>query len=85
MVRLTVMTAATAILCAGMPSFAANSNGQTLTSKRQMASQIIGCMRKKMAVDRQISYNDAARACKDQVAHGPSANGTLVASDSGDK
>ncbi len=64
----------------GLPAFGADST-HTLPSKRQFVSQVINCMRKRMAVDKNISYNQAAKFCKDEVtrlAAGPD-SGTLVA------
>jgi hypothetical protein len=39
----------------------------SFAAKRQFASQVIGCMKKRMAADRYISYNEAAKVCKEQV------------------
>jgi hypothetical protein len=54
------------------------------SAKRQFASQVINCMRKRMADDKHISYNQAAKICKDEVSkqtEGADA-GPLVAADS---
>jgi hypothetical protein len=54
------------------------------SAKRQFASQVINCMRKRMANDKYISYNQAAKICKDEVSKqtdGADA-GPLVAADS---
>jgi hypothetical protein len=55
----------------------------SLAAKRQFASQVIGCMRKRMATDKYISYNQAARACKDEVIkqNDGAETGPLVAAD----
>jgi hypothetical protein len=37
-------------------------------TKHQMIAKTLGCMRKRMSIDRVISYNEAAKACKDQLA-----------------
>ena len=42
--------------------------GHSFAAKRQFASQVIDCMRKRMAVDKNIPYYQAAKTCKDQVA-----------------
>jgi hypothetical protein len=65
----------------GTQAIAQDTSSQPALSKRQMVVQIVGCMRKEMAVDRSISYNAAAKACKDQVSklNDHSASGTLVA------
>jgi hypothetical protein len=36
-------------------------------SKRQMLAQIVGCMKKRMSANKNSSYNEAMKACKDQV------------------
>ena len=46
--------------------FAANPP-HSFSAKRQFVSQVVGCMKKRMAADQHISYNAAARACKEQV------------------
>jgi hypothetical protein len=38
-----------------------------VATKRQMVNQVVDCMRKRMSNDRKVSYNEAARTCKDQV------------------
>ncbi len=66
----------------GSPALGADST-HSLSSKRQFVGQVINCMRKRMAVDKSISYNQAAKLCKVEVAQheiGPAA-GTLVAAD----
>jgi hypothetical protein len=53
-------------------------------AKRQFVSQVVSCMRKRMASDKYISYNQAAKTCKDEVTKqldGTNA-GPLVAADS---
>ena len=40
---------------------------QSTMSKRQMMAQVVNCMKKRMSVDREISYNAASKVCKDQV------------------
>jgi len=41
---------------------------QPPATKRQAAGMVIDCMRKRMATDRLISYNEAAKVCKQEVA-----------------
>jgi len=55
----------------------------SLAAKRQYASQVIGCMRKRMANDKYVSYNQAAKICKDEVTKQLDASdtGPLVAAD----
>jgi hypothetical protein len=56
----------------------------SVSAKRQFVSQVISCMRKRMANDKYVSYNQAAKICKDEVTKqldGSNA-GPLVAADS---
>jgi hypothetical protein len=79
---LTITAMAGAIFVSGQ-AFPVDSTGQPAMGRRQMAVQIVGCMKKRMAADKLISYNEAAKACKGQISK-RSANsppGTLVASD----
>jgi hypothetical protein len=39
----------------------------SISAKRQFASQVITCMRKRMASDKYVSYNQAAKTCKEEV------------------
>jgi hypothetical protein len=43
----------------------------------------VSCMKQRMSTDRSISYNAAAKACKEQISRqsGDLPSGTLVASD----
>jgi len=52
-------------------------------NKHQMIGQVIACMRKRMAADQKISYNEASRSCKEQVMRQieGSVSGALVAAD----
>ncbi|HTB27609.1 MAG TPA: hypothetical protein VK715_01545 [Steroidobacteraceae bacterium] len=53
------------------------------SAKRLFVSQVVNCMRKRMADDKHISYNQAAKICKDEVSkqtEGADA-GPLVAAD----
>jgi len=63
-------------------AFAADAS-HSLAAKRQYASQVIGCMRKRMANDKYISYNQAVKICKDEVSKqlDSSDTGPLVAAD----
>ncbi len=56
---------------------------RSLSAKRQFVSQVIGCMRKRMATDKYISYNQAAKLCKEEVTRqlDGSDAGPLVAAD----
>ena len=77
---------ATIIMMAGLltaaPGLAADS-GHSLYARRQFFTQVVSCMRKRMAVDKAISYNQAAKVCKEEVTRqGDGSNaGPLVAAD----
>ena len=80
--RLIVVSVIAGGLFAGSSGFAADSQ-RTWSTKRQYFTQVVGCMKKRMAADKGISYNQAAKVCKDQVTRqhdGPEA-GPLVAAD----
>jgi hypothetical protein len=86
--RIAVNLAATGIVLSGVilvgaPANADDSASQRTMSKRQTIVQMVGCMRKRMAASQSRSYNDAMKACKDQLNkesdNAPS--GALVASD----
>jgi hypothetical protein len=51
----------------GTQGLAVDSTGQPSISKRQMIVQMVGCMRKRMSANRSSSYNEAMKACKDQM------------------
>jgi hypothetical protein len=61
-----ILGCATAVL-ASSPAFSSDWNAQPRSVKRQMASQMISCMKKRMYGDRLISYNEAAKRCRDEV------------------
>ena len=66
--RVPVVIAMLGALFAGMQSSAVDFRNHPLSVKRQAASMVIGCMKKRMSTDRSISYNAAARVCKEEVA-----------------
>jgi hypothetical protein len=55
----------------------------SFATKRQMVTQVVDCMRKRMSSDRRISYNEAAKTCKDEVHRRfeDASSGPLVAAD----
>jgi hypothetical protein len=81
--RLVPRIALTAVIAVGTQAHAVDSTSQSTTSKYQTIAQLVGCMRKRMSANKGRSYNEAMKACKDQVNkesdHLPS--GALVASD----
>ncbi len=67
MMRLLTFVAMSAAMFVGARGIAADAMNQAPISKRQMAIQVVNCMKKRMSADRATSYNAAARVCKDQV------------------
>jgi hypothetical protein len=67
MKRLSVVIATTGALLAGLQATGADWKAQSFSARRQAVAQVIDCMKKRMAGDRMISYNEAARVCRDQV------------------
>ena len=51
----------------GTQAHAVDSTSQSTVSKRQMIVQMVGCMKKQMSANKSRSYNEAVRACKDQI------------------
>jgi hypothetical protein len=70
-------------LLIGAQALAVDSTGQPTMSKRQLIAQMVGCMRKQMSANNTISYNEAMKACKDQISKQTdnSASRTIVASE----
>ena len=63
------------------PAHAVDSTGQSPVSKRQMIVQMVDCMKKRMSADRNRSYNEAMKTCKDQMHKDESPAGALMASE----
>jgi hypothetical protein len=62
----------------GAQAVAVDAVSQSTMRKRQMIVQVVNCMKKRMSVDREISYNAASKFCKDQVSN-PSNNSVSAA------
>ena len=77
-----VIAVAGSVLGSGL-ALASDPGHPSWSAKRQLVSQVINCMRKRMANDKYISYNQAAKICKEEVTR--QADGTdtgpLVAAD----
>jgi hypothetical protein len=80
--RIFTVIAMTAAMLVGTRALAVDSINQPL-SKRQLITQMVGCMKKEMSASNSISYNAAMKACKDQMSRQSdnSVSRTLVASD----
>jgi hypothetical protein len=68
--RLLTVVATTGAICVASQTLAADSNNQTTMSDRQLIAQIAGCMRARMSANKDGSYKDAFKACKNQVTKG---------------
>ena len=66
--RVPVVIGMLGALLAGTQGSAVDWKNQSPATKRQAVSLVIDCMRKRMSKDRSISYNQAARECKEEVA-----------------
>lgn len=60
------MLAMTTVAFAG-PQAHADAVRQPTMSKHEIIVKTVGCMRKRMSIDRAVSYNEAARTCKAQI------------------
>lgn len=67
MTRVLTMIAMAFVMLTGAQAVAGDAVSQTAMRKRQMIIQVVNCMKKRMSVDREISYNAASKVCKEQV------------------
>src|ERR1700694_1063769 len=81
--RVVTVIASSGVIFGGTAALAADSIRQPTMSKRQMYAQVVDCMKKRMSANKNSSYNEAMKACKDQIKKGSGslAPGALVASD----
>jgi len=85
--RLPVAIAITCGALAAAYAPTARSASPSISPKHQLANLVTDCMKKRMYSDQSISYNEAARLCKEQV-HRQIGNPTsdpLVAADTSPK
>jgi pectin methylesterase-like acyl-CoA thioesterase len=82
MKRVVMVVALAGVIFVGVQALAVDSTSQPTMSKRQMIAQMVGCMRKRMSANKNTSYNDAMKACKDQISKQSDSfpSGALVAS-----
>jgi len=65
-----------------MQAHAVDSTDQSTMSKQQMFAQIVDCMKKRKSANKDSSYREAFKACKNQLNKGGGTeSGALVASD----
>ena len=83
MKRLILILATTSALATASAAFASDWKGQPMAVKRQMVSQVISCMKKRMSSDQRISYYQASKICRETVEGQleKSTSGPLVAAD----
>jgi hypothetical protein len=81
--RVATIISLTGVIFVGTQALAVDSTSQPTMSKRQMIVQMAGCMKKRMSANKNGSYNDAMKACKDQINKQSDKlpSGALVASD----
>ena len=79
--------ALTAVMFVGAQAHAVDSTSQSTIGKRQMIAQMLDCMKKRMSADKNRSYNEALKTCKDQINNESNnlSSGALVASDTSAK
>jgi hypothetical protein len=87
MTRVLPMIAIGLVMFMVAPAIAADATSQATISKRQMVAQVVNCMKKRMSANKEISYNAAAKVCKNQVNNrsNNAVSVALVASDSAAK
>jgi hypothetical protein len=85
--RIVSVIALSGMIFASTRALAGDPPNQSPMSKRQMLVQVVGCMKKRMAANRNSSYNEAMKACKEQIRkeNDNLPGGTLVASDTAPK
>ena len=83
MQRLPLFLAIAGAVAATSPAFASDWKAQPLAVKKQMVSQVVSCMKKRMSNDRLVSYNQASKECRETVEGQleKSTSGPLVAVD----
>jgi hypothetical protein len=81
--RLLIVIATAGAIFLGSQALAIDSVNQSTMSKRQMIAQMVGCMKRRMSANKDSSYKEAMKACKDQINKGRdnSPSDALVASD----
>jgi hypothetical protein len=85
--RVVPIIALTGVMFVGAQAHAVDSANQSTMSKRQMIAQMVDCMKKRMSADKNRSYNEAMKTCKDQINKESDdlSSGALVASDTSAK
>jgi hypothetical protein len=81
--RLLTAVATTGAMVVASQAHAIDSTKQSTMSKRQMIAQIADCMKRRMSANKDGSYKEAFKACKNQLnkAGDTTESGALVASD----
>ena len=80
--RLLTVVATTGAMVITSQAHAIDSTDESTMSKRQMIAQMVDCMKKRKAANKDSSYKEAFKACKIQLKEGDTAeSGALVVSD----
>ena len=81
--RLLTVVATTGAMVITSQAHAIDSTDESTMSKRQMIAQMVDCMKKRKAANKDGSYREAFKACKNQLNKGGDSaeSGALVASD----
>jgi len=82
--RLPTLVVTLAAMCVASRAIATDSGNSATISKRQMITQIAGCMKRRMAAERDSSYREVMKICKNQINQGGDnlPSGAALASDS---
>jgi hypothetical protein len=65
--RIMMIIALSGAIAIGTRALAADSTSQPAMSKRQLLAQVVECMKKRMSANKNSSYNEAMKACKEQI------------------
>jgi hypothetical protein len=67
MTRVLTMIAIGAVILVNAQAIAADATSQSTVGRRQVLVQVVNCMKKRMSVNKELSYNAATKVCKNQV------------------
>jgi hypothetical protein len=67
MTRALTIVAMGVVMLAAVQAIAADTVSQSTMGRRQIAVKVVNCMKKRMSVNKDISYSAAAKVCKNQV------------------
>lgn len=67
------------LLVATVAPVAAADPGSAAHARRETAAQVVKCMKKRMAADRYLSYNQASRDCHEALLKGSGSEALMAA------